>query len=344
ILSNFKTGLSVLEYFISTHGARKGLADTALKTADAGYLTRRLVDVAHDVVINETDCGTLRGIAISALKDNEDIVEPLYDRILGRTSLHNVYDPINDTLLVRAGEEITEDVAKTIEDSGIETVEIRSVLTCEARRGVCAKCYGKNLATGYMAQKGDAVGIIAAQSIGEPGTQLTLRTFHVGGVAGSSAIESQLTAKFDGTIQFDGLRTTEYVDAEGEKQIVVIGRTGEVRIIDVANERLLISNNIPYGSNIKVKNGQKISKGDVICTWDPFNAVILSEVSGTVHFENVIEGVTYREEADEQTGHREKVVIETKDKTKIPSIIIEGKEQKSYNLPVGSHIVVDAGD
>jgi len=344
ILSNFKTGLSVLEYFISTHGARKGLADTALKTADAGYLTRRLVDVAQDVVINETDCGTLRGIAISALKDNEDIVEPLYDRILGRTSLHNVYDPINDTLLVRAGEEITEDVAKTIEDSGIETVEIRSVLTCEARRGVCAKCYGKNLATGYMAQKGDAVGIIAAQSIGEPGTQLTLRTFHVGGVAGSSAIESQLTAKFDGTIQFDGLRTTEYVDAEGEKQIVVIGRTGEVRIIDVANERLLISNNIPYGSNIKVKNGQKISKGDVICTWDPFNAVILSEVSGTVHFENVIEGVTYREEADEQTGHREKVVIETKDKTKIPSIIIEGKEQKSYNLPVGSHIVVDAGD
>lgn len=344
ILSNFKTGLSVLEYFISTHGARKGLADTALKTADAGYLTRRLVDVAQDVVINTEDCGTLRGIATSALKDNEDIVEPLYDRILGRTSLHDVYDPISDTQLIKAGDEITEDVAKMVEDAGIETVEIRSVLTCEARRGVCAKCYGKNLATGYMTQRGDAVGIIAAQSIGEPGTQLTLRTFHVGGVAGSSAIESQLIAKFDGTIQFDGLRTTTYADMEGVDQIVVIGRTGEVRIVDVSNERLMITNNIPYGSNLKVKNGQQVSKGDVICTWDPFNAVILSEVSGTVNFENVIEGVTYREEADEQTGHREKVVIETKDKTKIPGIIIEGKEQKPYNLPVGSHIVVDAGD
>lgn len=344
ILSNFKTGLSVLEYFISTHGARKGLADTALKTADAGYLTRRLVDVAQDVVINEEDCGTLRGIATSALKDNEEIVEPLYDRILGRTSLHNVYDPITDKLLVSAGEEITEDVAKEIEDSGIDTVEIRSVLTCEARRGVCSKCYGKNLATGYMAQKGDAVGIIAAQSIGEPGTQLTLRTFHVGGVASSSATDSQLAAKFDGTIQFDGLRTTEYVDEEGDKQTVVIGRTGEVRIVDVANDRLLITNNIPYGSSLKVKNGQKIAKGDVICTWDPFNAVIISEISGKVQFDNVIEGVTYREEADEQTGHREKVVIETKDKTKIPGLIVEGKEQKTYNLPVGSHIVVDANE
>src|SRR5690348_5461459 len=225
ILSNFKDGLSVLEYFISTHGARKGLADTALKTADAGYLTRRLVDVAQDVVINDEDCGTLRGIATSALKDNEDIVEPLYDRILGRTSLDNVYDPISDELIVNAGEEITEEVARRIEDSGIETVEIRSVLTCEIRRGVCSKCYGKNLATGYMTQKGDAVGIIAAQSIGEPGTQLTLRTFHVGGVAGSSAIESQLVAKFDGNIQFDGLRTTKYTDSEGEEQIIVIGRT-----------------------------------------------------------------------------------------------------------------------
>jgi len=344
ILSNFKTGLSVLEYFISTHGARKGLADTALKTADAGYLTRRLVDVAQDVVINEEDCGTLRGIATSALKDNEEIVEPLLDRIVGRTSLHDVYDPINDVKLVGAGEEITEVIAKAIEDAGIDTVEIRSVLTCEARRGVCAKCYGKNLATGYTAQKGDAVGIIAAQSIGEPGTQLTLRTFHVGGVAGSSAIESQLVAKFDGTIQFDGLRTTQFVDVEGEKQTVVIGRTGEVRIVDVANDRLLITNNIPYGSNLKVKDGQKISKGDVICTWDPFNAVIISEVSGRVRFDNVIEGVTYREEADEQTGHREKVVIETKDKTKIPGIIVDGKEQKMYNLPVGSHIVVDADE
>jgi len=340
ILSNFKDGLSVLEYFISTHGARKGLADTALKTADAGYLTRRLVDVAQDVVINEEDCGTLRGIATSALKDNEEIVEPLYDRILGRTSLHDVFDPLTEELIVAAGAEITEDVAKAIEDSVIDTVEIRSVLTCESRRGVCAKCYGKNLATGYMTQKGDAVGIIAAQSIGEPGTQLTLRTFHVGGVAGSSAIESQLAARFDGTIQFDGLRTTEYKDAEGEQQIVVIGRTGEVRIVDVANDRLLITNNIPYGSILKVTNGQKVSKGDVICTWDPFNAVIISEITGKVQFDNVIEGVTYREEADEQTGHREKVVIETKDKTKIPGIIIKGKDEKSYNLPVGSHIVV----
>ncbi len=341
ILSNFKDGLSVLEYFISTHGARKGLADTALKTADAGYLTRRLVDVAQDVVIKEEDCETLRGIAISALKDNEDIVEPLYDRILGRTSLHDVYDPISDELILTAGEEITEDVARRIEESALDTVEIRSVLTCESRQGVCARCYGKNLATGYKAQKGDAVGIIAAQSIGEPGTQLTLRTFHVGGVAGSSAIESQLTARFDGTVQFDGLRTTKYINEEGEEQNIVIGRTGEVRIVDVANDRLLATNNIPYSSILKVSNGQKISKGDVICTWDPFNAVIISEVSGSIRFEHIIEGVTYREEADEQTGHREKVVIETKDKTKIPVLIVDGKDSKSYNLPVGSHIVVD---
>ncbi|MES2704588.1 MAG: DNA-directed RNA polymerase subunit beta' [Bacteroidota bacterium] len=344
ILSNFKVGLNVLEYFISTHGARKGLADTALKTADAGYLTRRLVDVAQDVVINGEDCGTLRGIATSALKDNEEIVEPLYDRILGRTSLHNIYDPLTDELVANAGEEITEDIGKRIEESAIDIVEIRSVLTCESRRGVCSKCYGKNLATGYMAQKGDAVGIIAAQSIGEPGTQLTLRTFHVGGVAGSSAIESQLTARFDGTIQFDGLRTTKYKDAEGEDQIVVIGRTGEVRIVDVANDRLLITNNIPYGSILKIANGKKVAKGDVICTWDPFNAVIISEISGRVRFDSVIEGITFREEADEQTGHREKVVIETKDKTKIPAIFIDGKESKMYNLPVGSHIVVNVDD
>ena len=344
ILSNFKTGLSVLEYFISTHGARKGLADTALKTADAGYLTRRLVDVAQDVVINEEDCATLRGIATSALKDNEEIVEPLYDRILGRTSLHDVIDPLTDRLLVVAGGEITEDVARDIDDSAIDTVEIRSVLTCESKKGVCAKCYGKNLATGYTAQKGDAVGIIAAQSIGEPGTQLTLRTFHVGGTASSSAIESQLPAKFEGTIQFDGLRTTTYVNAEGEKETVVIGRTGEVRIIDVANDRLLITNNVPYGSILKAKDGQKVVKGDVICTWDPFNAVIISEVAGHVRFDAVIEGVTYREEADEQTGHREKVVIETKDKTKIPSVYIDGKDVKNYNLPVGSHIVVEDGE
>ena len=345
ILSNFKGGLNVLDYFISTHGARKGLADTALKTADAGYLTRRLVDVAQDVVITEEDCGTLRGIATSALKDNEDIVEPLYDRILGRTSLHDVYDPLNDQVIARAGEEITEEVAKRIEESGIEAIEIRSVLTCESKRGVCVRCYGKNLATGYTTQRGDAVGIIAAQSIGEPGTQLTLRTFHVGGVAGSASVESSLVAKFDGTIQFDGLRTVTTENNEKVKVQVVIGRTGEVRIMDVKNDRLLITNNVPYGATLAVKDGQKVNKGDVICTWDPFNNVVIAEITGKVKFDNVIEGITYREEADEQTGHREKVVIETKDKTKIPSMIIEGvKEIKSYNLPVGSHIIIDGGE
>ena len=344
ILSNFKGGLNVLDYFISTHGARKGLADTALKTADAGYLTRRLVDVAQDVVITEEDCGTLRGIATSALKDNEDIIEPLSDRIAGRTSLHDVYDPQSEQLLVAAGEPITGDLAQRIEDAGIETVEIRSVLTCESKRGTCVKCYGKNLATGYLAQRGDAVGIIAAQSIGEPGTQLTLRTFHVGGVAGSAAVESTLTAKFEGTIQFDGLRTVITQNNEGENVQVVIGRTGEVRIMDTKNDRLLITNNIPYGATLQVKDGQKIAKGDVICTWDPFNNVIIAEINGAVKFENVLEGITYREEADEQTGHREKVVIETKDKTKIPSIVVSGKEQKSYNLPTGSHIIPEDGE
>ncbi len=348
ILSNFKGGLNVLDYFISTHGARKGLADTALKTADAGYLTRRLVDVAQDVVIKEEDCGTLRGIATTALKDNEDIVEPLYDRILGRISLHDIYDPITDKLIAEGGIEITEEVAKKIEETGIETVEIRSVLTCESKRGVCVKCYGKNLATGYTAQKGDAVGIIAAQSIGEPGTQLTLRTFHVGGVAGSASVESSLLAKFDGTIQFDGLRTVLAENNDGGKVPVVIGRTGEVRIMDVKNDRLLITNNVPYGATLTVKDGQKVTKGDIICTWDPFNNVVISEITGKLKFENVIEGITFREEADEQTGHREKVVIDTKDKTKIPGIVVEGgkdgKEIKNYNLPVGSHIIMEEGE
>jgi len=345
ILSNFKGGLNVLDYFISTHGARKGLADTALKTADAGYLTRRLVDVSQDVVITEEDCGTLRGIATTALKDNEDIVEPLYDRIMGRTSLHDVYDPASDKLIVAAGEQITEEIGKAIEDVGIETVEIRSVLTCESKRGVCVKCYGKNLATGYTTQKGDAVGIIAAQSIGEPGTQLTLRTFHVGGVAGSASVESTMTAKFEGTVQFDGLRTVTAENNEREKQQIVIGRTGEVRIMDVKNDRLLITNNVPYGATLVVKDGQKVAKGEVICNWDPFNNVVISEIAGSVKFDAVIEGITYREEADEQTGHREKVVIETKDKTKIPGINIEGnKEAKNYNLPVGSHIIIEEGE
>jgi DNA-directed RNA polymerase subunit beta' len=344
ILSNFKGGLNVLDYFISTHGARKGLADTALKTADAGYLTRRLVDVSQDVVITEEDCGTLRGIATSALKDNEDIIEPLSDRIAGRTSLHDVYDPLNDELIVGAGEAITDVLAKKIEDAGIEIVEIRSVLTCESKRGTCVKCYGKNLATGYLAQRGDAVGIIAAQSIGEPGTQLTLRTFHVGGVAGSAAVESTLTAKFDGVVHFDGLRSVTTQNNEGDNVQVVIGRTGEVRIMDSKNDRLLITNNIPYGATLAVKDGQKIAKGDVLCTWDPFNNVIVAEINGTIKFENVIEGITFREEADEQTGHREKVVIETKDKTKIPSIVVQGKENKSYNLPTGSHIIPEDGE
>src|SRR5687767_3776275 len=274
ILSNFKGGLNVLDYFISTHGARKGLADTALKTADAGYLTRRLVDVAQDVVITEEDCGTLRGIAISALKDNEEIVEPLIDRIIGRTSLHNVYHPQTEDVIINAGAEINEQIGRQIEEAAIETVEIRSVLTCESKRGVCVKCYGKNLATGNRTQKGDAVGIIAAQSIGEPGTQLTLRTFHVGGVAGSASVESSLTAKFDGTIQFDGLRTVTSQNNEGDPVQIVIGRTGEIRNVDLKNDRLLNVVNVPYGSTLFVKDGQNVKKGDTLCTWDPFNNVI----------------------------------------------------------------------
>ncbi len=344
ILSNFKGGLNVLDYFISTHGARKGLADTALKTADAGYLTRRLVDVAQDVVIAEDDCGTLRGINTSALKDNEDIIENLADRIEGRTTLHDVFHPVTDALLIEAGKEISAEVAKEIEESGIDAVEIRSVLTCEAKRGVCVKCYGKNLATGYLAQRGDAVGIIAAQSIGEPGTQLTLRTFHVGGVAGSASIENGLAARFDGTVQFDGLRSVAAVNNEGNKVQIVIGRTGEVRIMDVKNDKLLITNNVPYGSTLLVKDGQKVTKGEMICTWDPFNNVVVAEQNGTIKYESILDGVTYRDESDDQTGHREKVVIETKDKTKIPTLIVHGKDEKHYNLPVGSHIVVDEGE
>ncbi len=346
ILANFKEGLSVLEYFISTHGARKGLSDTALKTADAGYLTRRLVDVAQDVVINDTDCGTLRGITISALKDNEDVVEPLFDRILGRTSLLDVTHPETDEVLAESGQEINEATARKIEASGVESVEIRSVLTCESTKGVCVKCYGRNLATNRTAEEGDAVGIIAAQSIGEPGTQLTLRTFHVGGIASLSATESELRAKFDGVLQFDGVRLTTSQDEGGEKIQVVIGRTGEMRIVKEDNpDKTLISNHIPYGAIMFAKDGKLVKKGDVICKWDPFNNVIISEQAGKVKFEQVIENVTYRDEMDEQTGHREKVIIESKDKTKIPSIIVEhGKDGKVYNFPVGAHIVVDNGE
>jgi DNA-directed RNA polymerase subunit beta' len=345
VLANFKEGLSVLEYFISTHGARKGLSDTALKTADAGYLTRRLVDVAQDVVITEVDCGTLRGINVTALKDNEDIVEPLFDRVLGRTSLQDVYHPETDELLVGAGEHIDEVSARSIEKSGLEQLEIRSVLTCESLKGCCVKCYGRNLATNRVAEEGDAVGIIAAQSIGEPGTQLTLRTFHVGGIASLGTSESQIVAKFDGILQLDGVRTTAAVDENGEKINIVIGRTGEMRIVKDDNpDKTLITNHVPYGSQIFLKDGKVVKKGDLICKWDPYNNVIVAEVNGKVKFEHIIENITYRDEMDEQTGHREKVIIEAKDKTKIPSLIVEhGKEGKVYNLPVGAHITVDNG-
>ncbi|HQQ98125.1 MAG TPA: DNA-directed RNA polymerase subunit beta', partial [Cyclobacteriaceae bacterium] len=345
ILSNFKEGLDVLEYFISTHGARKGLADTALKTADAGYLTRRLVDVAQDLVITEEDCGTLRGLKVTALKDNEDIVEPLSERILGRVSVHDIFDPISDEMICPAGQEITEEVAKRIDETSIEEVEIRSILTCESRVGGCTKCYGRNLATGRMVQTGEAVGVIAAQSIGEPGTQLTLRTFHVGGAASNIATEASIRAKFSGTIEFEGVRTIDSTDKDGNKVKVVMGRTGEVRIVEKDKNRVLIANNVPYGSFLFVKDGQKVEKGDELCNWDPYNAVILSEFDGEIEYEAIIEGITYKEESDEQTGHREKVITETRDKTKNPAIVVKGKnETKSYNIPVGAHLAVDAGE
>jgi DNA-directed RNA polymerase subunit beta' len=346
ILSNFKEGLSVLEYFISTHGARKGLADTALKTADAGYLTRRLHDVAQDMIVGETDCGTLRGIYTTALKDNEDVVEPLYDRILGRTSLHDVYDPLTNELLVSAGEDIEEHIAVKIENSPLEGIEIRSVLTCESKRGVCALCYGRNLATGKRVQMGEAVGVIAAQSIGEPGTQLTLRTFHVGGTASNIAAESQINAKFDGVIEFENVRTVSHETTEGTLE-VVLGRSGEFRIVEPGTNKMIMSNNIPYGAFLYVKDGAKISKGDKICSWDPYNAVIISEFEGKAEFEAIIEGVTFREESDEQTGHREKVIIDTRDKTKNPVIRVADKKGngiKGYNIPVGAHIAVEENE
>ncbi|MEZ4952824.1 MAG: DNA-directed RNA polymerase subunit beta' [Saprospiraceae bacterium] len=344
ILSNFVDGLSVLEYFISTHGARKGLADTALKTADAGYLTRRLVDVAQDVVIIEEDCDTLRGIETMALKDNEKIIDPLNNRIRGRYTLHNINHPVTDELILPAAEYITDEIAQYIEDEGIESVTIRSVLTCETKRGVCAKCYGKNLATGRIAEMGDAVGIISAQSIGEPGTQLTLRTFHVGGIASISKAESEISSKFDAKIEFDGIRTTTYNDDEGGSIEVVISRTGELRLMNPEGTKMYLSHHIPYGSTLFVKEGQTVGKGDPICKWDPFNAVIVSEFSGVTQFESVEEGVTYRLERDDQTGYAEKVVIESKNKKKIPAIRIvspDGEELRRYNLPVGSYISID---
>ena len=348
ILSNFKEGLSILEYFISTHGARKGLADTALKTADAGYLTRRLVDVAQDVVINSNDCGTLRGIVATALKKNDEIVEPLYDRILGRTSVHDVYMPDSDNLIVAAGEIITESFAKEIETSGIDEVEIRSVLTCEMRRGVCSKCYGRNLSNHRLAQIGDAVGVIAAQSIGEPGTQLTLRTFHVGGTASNIADISDMKAKANGKLEMEELRTIYKKNADGSIKRIVVGRSAELKITDEKTGIAIMNANVPYGSELMVENNIKIKKGDVICKWDPYNALIISEVAGKVVFDGIVEGLTFREEVDEQTGFTEKVITESRDKKRSPAIhIIDPKTKevlREYSLPVNSHISVSVGD
>ena len=348
ILSNFKEGLSILEYFISTHGARKGLADTALKTADAGYLTRRLVDVAQDVVINSNDCGTLRGIVATALKKNDEIVEPLYDRILGRTSVHDVYIPDTDNLIVAAGEIITESFAKEIETSGIDEVEIRSVLTCEMRRGVCSKCYGRNLSNHRLAQIGDAVGVIAAQSIGEPGTQLTLRTFHVGGTASNIADISDMKAKANGKLEMEELRTIDKKNADGSIKRIVVGRSAELKITDEKTGIAIMNANVPYGSELMVENNIKIKKGDVICKWDPYNALIISEVAGKVVFDGIVEGLTFREEVDEQTGFTEKVITESRDKKRSPAIhIIDPKTKevlREYSLPVNSHISVSEGD
>ncbi len=346
IISNFKEGLDVIEYFISTHGARKGLADTALKTADAGYLTRRLVDVSQDVVVSEFDCGTLRGISISALKDQEDIVEPLSERILGRVTVNDVIDPLSEEVIIKAGDEITEEIAQEIDESGIETVEIRSVLTCDAKKGVCAKCYGRNLATGQMVQNGEAVGVIAAQSIGEPGTQLTLRTFHVGGTASNIASDANIKAKFDGKVEFEDIRSVTYKDPDGKKSEVVMTRMAEIRIIEPKSKKILISNHVPYGAYLTTKDGATVKKGDELCFWDPYNAVILSEIAGKVEYDAIEEGITYREESDEQTGHREKVIVDTKDKTKNPALIVTDKKgtEKTYNIPVGAHLAVNSGD
>ncbi|MBP8849267.1 MAG: DNA-directed RNA polymerase subunit beta' [Breznakibacter sp.] len=346
ILSNFKEGLSVLEYFISTHGARKGLADTALKTADAGYLTRRLVDVSQDVIIAEDDCGTLRGLVATEMKNNEEIVSTLYERILGRVSVFDIFHPHTGELIVAAGEEITEREAQTIADSPIEMVEIRSVLTCESLKGVCAKCYGRNLATGRMVQMGEAVGVIAAQSIGEPGTQLTLRTFHVGGTAGNTTAKNNLTAKYDGIIEMEDLRTVPSTTEDGKEVDIVIGRQGEVRLLDT-NTKMSISNQaIPHGSRLYVKNGDTVAKGTLICEWDPYNALIITEKTGKIVFDHLIEGSTFKKETDEQTGYDELVIIESRDRTKSPGVQIvdeSGEVIRGYNLPVGAHIVVENG-
>ena len=350
ILSNFKEGMSVLEYFISTHGARKGLADTAMKTADAGYLTRRLVDVSHDVIINEEDCGTLRGLVCTALKNGDEVISTLYERILGRVSVHDIVNPQTGELIVAAGDEITESIAQAIEDSPIESVEIRSVLTCESKHGVCMKCYGRNLATSRMVQKGEAVGVIAAQAIGEPGTQLTLRTFHAGGVAANAAANATIVAKNDSKIEFDELRTVPFVektdDGSDRECEMVVSRLAEIRFIDPHTGITLSSMNVPYGSSLYHKAGDVLAKGEVIAKWDPFNAVIVTEYAGTLKFRDVIEGVTYHSETDDTTGLTETIITESKDKSKVPTCDIideNGEVIGTYNLPVGGHVVVVDG-
>ena len=345
ILSNFKEGMSVLEYFISTHGARKGLADTAMKTADAGYLTRRLVDVSHDVIITEEDCGTLRGLVCTALKNGDETISTLYERILGRVSVHDVIHPSTGELIVAAGEEITEPLAQMIEDSPIESVEIRSVLTCESKKGVCMKCYGRNLATRRMVQKGEAVGVIAAQAIGEPGTQLTLRTFHAGGVAGNAAANASIVAKNDSRLEFEELRTVPF-DEDGRACEMVVSRLGELRFVDPNTKIALSTVSVPYGSSLYFKQGDIVKKGEKIAQWDPFNAVIVTEYAGTLRFNDVIEGITYRAETDETTGLTEKIVTESKDKAKVPTCDVLDKNGDvigTYNFPVGGHVVVEDG-
>ena len=346
ILSNFKEGLSVLEYFISTHGARKGLADTALKTADAGYLTRRLVDVSHDVIINEEDCGTLRGLVCTAIKNNDEVVATLYERILGRVSVHDVINPTTGKLIVAAGEEITEEKAQEIEDSPIESVEIRSVLTCESKHGVCAKCYGRNLATSRMVHKGEAVGVIAAQAIGEPGTQLTLRTFHAGGTAANIAANASIVAKNKSKLEFEELRTVDAVNEAGEATKIVVSRLAEVRFVDVNTGIVLSTHNVPYGSTLFANEGETVEKGKLIARWDPFNAVIITEATGKLKFEDMIVNVTYTVETDESTGLSESIIIESKDRNKVPVVGIYGEDGvliRTYNLPVGGHVVVEDG-
>jgi DNA-directed RNA polymerase, beta' subunit len=349
ILSNFKEGMSVLEYFISSHGARKGLADTAMKTADAGYLTRRLVDVSHDVIINEEDCGTLRGLVCTALKNGDEIISTLYERILGRVSVHDIIHPTTGELIISAGEEITEPIARIIDESPIESVEIRSVLTCESKHGVCMKCYGRNLATSRMVQMGEAVGVIAAQAIGEPGTQLTLRTFHAGGVAGNAAANASIVAKNDSRIEFDELRTVPFVeDAEdGERNCeMVVSRLAEIRFVDPNTSIVLSTLNVPYGASLYNKHGDVVKKGSLIAKWDPFNAVIVSEYAGTLKFHDVVEGVTFRAETDETTGLTEKIITDAKDRSKVPTCDIVGTDGEvlgTYNFPVGGHVVVEDG-